>query len=307
MDLTQLEYFQAVARYENITKAAKALYVSQPTLSQSIRRLEDSLGVELFDRQGGKLRLNEAGRMFLNRVDQAFAELKLGFTELDTYKNSHQDWVFIASSVIDIFKCIMLDYHRLCPDVHIDHSLTFDRGIMELLLNSKVDFAITPTPIDDPNIHCVPLYRDEVFAVVGESHPLACRTETTLEELAGYPLVCNSCDSDINFMESLFQTDYRNLNIIASSSEAHIPRELTVNGFAVGLIPARVAVNHLRSPHTDQHVLRITPAPYRMTCISTKITHQLSPAAKNLYNFILDYCARDNEEVQTYLKEYYGR
>ena len=75
MDLTQLEYFRVVARYENITRAAKDLYVSQPTLSQSIARLESSLGIELFDRVNGKLHLNDAGRMFLERVNNAFFEL----------------------------------------------------------------------------------------------------------------------------------------------------------------------------------------------------------------------------------------
>ena len=88
MDLTQLEYFKSVAKWENITKASKELYVSQPTLSQSISRLEDGLGVDLFDRRAGKLHLNDAGRLFLSRVNNAFAELNTGFSELEQYKKN---------------------------------------------------------------------------------------------------------------------------------------------------------------------------------------------------------------------------
>lgn len=306
MDLTQLEYFQAVARYENITKAAKELYVSQPTLSQSISRLEASLDIELFDRVNGKLHLNEAGRLFLSRVDNAFAELNLGFSELDRYKEGHQDWVYIASSVIDIFKVIMLEYRKVNPNVHIDHSLTSDRNIMDLLMNSKVDFAITPSAINEPRIQCVPLYEEEVFAIVGDSHPLAGRAEAPLELLSTYPLVCNSCDSDIKFMEDLFHTDYHNLDIIASSSESHIPRTLTMEGYCIGFVPSRVAVRHLKEPGCGQNPIRIFPPVRRTTCISTKSSHQLSPSASALYRFILDFCARESVEVQNYIRDYYG-
>ena len=306
MDLTQLEYFKTVAKWENITKAAKELYVSQPTLSQSISRLEDSLGVELFDRRNGKVYLNEAGKLFLSRVENAFLELNTGFSELEQYKHHRQDWVFIASSVIDIFKSIILGFRKLRPDIHIDHSLTFDRGIMEQLLNGKVDFAITPNPINDPHVKCIPLFVEEVFAVVGSRHPLAKLETVELDELRACPLVCNSCDADIAFMETIFQTDYQDLDIIASSNESHIPRELTTGGYCVGFIPARVAVRHLKHPESGQHPLRLSPAYRRTNCISTKCTRSLSPSAEALYRFILDYCARESAEVDQYIHDYYG-
>ncbi len=306
VDLTQLEYFKTVAKWENVTKAAKELYVSQPTLSQSVSRLEASLGVELFDRRGGKLHLNEAGKLFLSRVETAFAELNTGISELEMYKKNRQDWVYIASSVIDIFKSVILEYRKVCPDVHIDHLLTFDRGIMELLMNGRVDFVITPDPINDPQIRCIPLYEEEVFAVAGERHPLAKQKEATLEELRSCPLVCNSCDADISFMERLFQTDYQELDIIASSNEPCIPRDLTTSGYCIGFIPGRVAVRHLKERRGGQHPLRISPAYRRTCCISTKCSHQLSPSAEALYHFILEFCKAESAEVDRYIQEYYG-
>ena len=64
MELLQLQYFQAVARTGNITQAAKELYISQPCLSRSISRLEQSLGVALFDRKGRNIVLNQYGKAF---------------------------------------------------------------------------------------------------------------------------------------------------------------------------------------------------------------------------------------------------
>ena len=62
MELLQLRYFVAAAREENVTRAAQKLHIAQPALSQSIARLEEEMGVRLFDRIGKRIRLNAAGR-----------------------------------------------------------------------------------------------------------------------------------------------------------------------------------------------------------------------------------------------------
>lgn len=69
MDLLHLKYFQTVARMEHITKASHKLNIAQPALSKTISSLEKELGVQLFDRKGRYIVLNEYGRLFLKRVD----------------------------------------------------------------------------------------------------------------------------------------------------------------------------------------------------------------------------------------------
>lgn len=68
MELLQLQYFLVVARLEHVTEAARTLHVTQSSLSKTIQRLEEDLGVPLFDRIGRKLRLNEFGSQFLRRA-----------------------------------------------------------------------------------------------------------------------------------------------------------------------------------------------------------------------------------------------
>lgn len=68
MDLLQLQYFRAIAQHENMTKAAEALFVSQPNLSTSMSRLESDLDVKLFERRRGKISLTPEGRLFLEHV-----------------------------------------------------------------------------------------------------------------------------------------------------------------------------------------------------------------------------------------------
>lgn len=64
MELLPLIYFKTVAHYENMSRAAEQLHITQPALSKSISQLEDSLGIQLFDRQGRTIRLNRYGRFF---------------------------------------------------------------------------------------------------------------------------------------------------------------------------------------------------------------------------------------------------
>ena len=78
MDLLQLRYFLVVARREHISKAAEELYIAQPSLSRTIRRLEKEIGVPLFDRRGKSIRLNQFGQAFLEYVEQQFRLLEEG-------------------------------------------------------------------------------------------------------------------------------------------------------------------------------------------------------------------------------------
>lgn len=75
MEIHQLKYFICVAKLESISKAATTLHLSQPALSKSIAKLEDELGVLLFDRSGKRLHLNDRGRLFLEGAEKALREL----------------------------------------------------------------------------------------------------------------------------------------------------------------------------------------------------------------------------------------
>ncbi len=264
------------------------------------------MGVNLFDRHNGKLFLNQAGQLFLSRVENVFTELDNGLAELSLYKQKRQNWIYVASSVIDIFYSIMSEYYKLCPDIHIDHLLTAEREVARLLLDGDVDFAITCNPLSDPGLDCVPLFEEEVFALVCDSHPLYGRKEVSIAELRTYPLICNNCDSDIHFMEQLFQVDYQELNIIASSNESRIPCEMTALGHAVGIVPARIAVRHLRNNTKNQRPLRIRPAYHRTNCVVTKRARPLLSPVAELYRYVLDYFNLEAEEISTFIHAYYG-
>ena len=98
MELNQLNYFRTVARLQNVTKAAEELYISQPNLSTAITKLESSLGVNLFERKKGKIKLTSNGELFLSHVNRAFQELENGLDAIKERTEYTEDRI-VAGSV----------------------------------------------------------------------------------------------------------------------------------------------------------------------------------------------------------------
>lgn len=82
MELLQLRYFLALAKEEHMSHTAEKLFISQPSLSLTIKKLEDELGVKLFDRTGRNIKLNLYGKAFLPHVEDVFSSLERGVNEL---------------------------------------------------------------------------------------------------------------------------------------------------------------------------------------------------------------------------------
>ena len=110
MDLLKLQYFKAVAETENLTRAAKLLYVTQPNLSVSITRLEEELGVALFQRRRGKITLTANGKIFLEYVDQVFRSLDEGVQAVRSAEAANAQYIRIASSTPDFIGDLLTQF-----------------------------------------------------------------------------------------------------------------------------------------------------------------------------------------------------
>lgn len=119
MELTQLKYFQTVAKLGSVSKAAEELYVTQPNLSRSIARLEKELGVPLFEHRRGKIVLNEYGRIFLTSVNSSFSELSTGIHTIQRLYDSNQNTLSLGGSVDDILPDILIEFSMKNPEIGI--------------------------------------------------------------------------------------------------------------------------------------------------------------------------------------------
>lgn len=185
MDILQLRYFQVVAQHEHMTRAAEELRIAQPSLSQAVARLEEDLGVPLFDRQGRRIRLNQFGKAFLRRVERAFAELEEGRKEITDLAGLEQGSISLALASTQFLPELLSAFLAYHPRVRFrlfqQHALS---TVIQQLERGEIDLCISSPPIEQAGIACIPLMTEEIFLLVPAEHILATRKSIHLSEAA---------------------------------------------------------------------------------------------------------------------------
>ncbi|MDQ0050704.1 DNA-binding transcriptional LysR family regulator [Paenibacillus polymyxa] len=183
MELLQLQYFLTVARLEHVTEAARSLHVTQSSLSKTIQRLEEDLGVPLFDRTGRKLRLNEFGSRFLHRAERALFELEQGKQELSDLSSPEYGTLELAVTTASTLPNILREFRKKRPYIHFHVQMLTTQEMVTLLHRGEVDFCLSSPPIEGDNIECQIVFIDPILVAVPKGHRLADRSSVTLADL----------------------------------------------------------------------------------------------------------------------------
>ncbi|NRS16405.1 LysR family transcriptional regulator [Brevibacillus sp. HB1.4B] len=183
MELLQLQYFLTVARMEHVTEAARSLHVTQSSLSKTIQRLEEDLGVPLFDRKGRKLRLNEFGSKFLCRVDRALFELEQGKLELRDLSNPEHGTLELAVTTASTLPNILREFRKKRPDIQFHVQMLTTLEMVTLLHRGEIDFCLSSPPIQEDGIECQIVFIDPILVAVPRGHRLADRSIVSLTDL----------------------------------------------------------------------------------------------------------------------------
>jgi len=176
MELHQLGYFCAVVKTGSFTKAAEQEGVSQPTLSQQIRRLERSLGTELFTRQGRAVRLTHAGNSLypfaqeiLQQSRQAAAQLRQLSTDIRGPLRVGVIPTILPYLIAPNLPAFQKQYPEI--DIHLTEDIT--EHLVERLQSTELDLIIVSLPLHHRDIVCSALLRDPLVLVTPPGHRLA--------------------------------------------------------------------------------------------------------------------------------------
>ncbi|UKS29405.1 LysR substrate-binding domain-containing protein [Paenibacillus sp. HWE-109] len=183
MELLQLQYFLAVARLEHVTDAARSLHVTQSSLSKTIQRLEEDLGVPLFDRTGRKLRLNAFGSRFLHRAERALFELEQGKQELSDLSSPQHGTIELAVTNASTLPNILRIFQKKHPQIQFHVQMLTTQEMITLLHRGEVDFGLSSPPTNEDEIECQIVFADPILVAVPLGHRLADRSRISLSEL----------------------------------------------------------------------------------------------------------------------------
>ena len=232
MELNSLRQFLVVARLEHLSRAADELRVAQPSLSRTIARLESELGTPLFDR-GGRLRLNEAGRLFRDHVERALGELDAGRRAVTEAAGEGAGTVRLASETFLTLAGPLAAFKRAHPAVEVELHWSAAEDMARRLRAQDVDLCIASQPIPAEGLESARLFDEPVGLAVPLGHPLAGRASVRVEELAGEPFVTSRKGHwGRRLLDRLFAARDLTPRIVCESDEHGAIAELIVPGFA---------------------------------------------------------------------------
>lgn len=190
MNLSQLYYFSKLSELEHFSKAAKELYITQPSLSHAIKSLETELGVRLFEREGRRMRLTPFGKEFAIYVKRGLREIDKGVELAQEFNGKLGGTVNVGAVLTvqgDYLPPLFHDFsENYGQEVKLNMFQGFSIPLVEGLENDKYDVVFAAAGERKPNLCYEHVLSHELVAVVNKNNPLAQRDSIGIPELSGY-------------------------------------------------------------------------------------------------------------------------
>jgi len=253
-ELRHLRYFVAVAEELHFGRAAERLHLSQPPLSQQIRRLEEILGCALFVRTSRSVRLTVAGEAFLERARRTLRNMKRDIEEIRSVAQGEVGTLnigFIGSAMLINLPEIFKAYRRAFPRVQLRLYESFTSNVMEGLQNGTLDagFLRDSDPVDVFDV--TTLFSEPFVAVLPARHALARHKSIPPSSLRNEPFVYYPRTAGARAFEkplSIFEAHGFRPQVVQEASHWLSILRLVGAGFGVSVAPA--CVRRINSPDT---------------------------------------------------------
>ena len=217
MELRELKYFLAVTKEQSISKAAQALFVTQPNLSRQMQNLEREIGKQLFIRGTKKITLTEAGRLLRKRAEeilelynQTEAELNTPIADVsgDIYIGGGESYVM--GLIAKAAHCVQKEYHLFSGD---------SATISERLDKGLIDFGIFIEPVDLSKYDYLRLPLTDTWGILmRKDSPLAKKQFIAPEDLWDKPLILSRQSIGKNLISDWFHKSTEELNVVATGN-----------------------------------------------------------------------------------------
>lgn len=241
MELRQLEAFVEAARRGSVSRAAEALYLTQPSLTQRVRALEMDLGQQLLVRAGRGVRLTPAGRLFLPRAEAALAALSRGAEEVKTLRESQGGRLALAA-VPDlatyVLPRVLGGYHRQYSAVELVVHAGDGPAVAGMVAGGHVELGLADRPLHTPDVVVQTVYEERIVPIAAPDHPLAAMEQVTLASFAGAGLVVHEPGSELSELTlGVFAASGVVPRLAMRTSSTEMLKRMIAAGLGVALAP----------------------------------------------------------------------
>lgn len=259
MELRHLRYFTAVADTLHFGRAARSVHVSQPTLSQQIRQLEEELGTPLFERARGGVRLTQAGELFRTYASRALEDVNAGRVAVGALRGLATGVLRVGypPSMRGVVVPALAAVLRRHPGLTLSAEEVVVRRLERRLADGKLDVGLGYAPARSPDLDAEPIFDSRLGLVVARGHPLASADTVGAKQLAGEPFALLSRGLRVRARVDAYFDALRLAPHVALESNAVATVLAIVRaGLAVTVLP------ELRLSEAERLVVkRLSPAP----------------------------------------------
>ncbi|MBP2638398.1 MAG: transcriptional regulator, LysR family [Firmicutes bacterium] len=285
MELRQLEYFQMVAKTNNITRAAEQLHVSQSTVTLAIQKLEDELGVLLFDRSQKHLLLTAEGQVFVQKVSDSLNLLQDGVAEINDYLQLKKGTLKVGVPPMIgsyLFPEILAGFKKYYPNLELSIVEEGSFDIRQLLEKGELDIGIVNLYQPSPLLETLPISKEQIVACLPLNHALSGQATISLREIKDEPFILfkEGAYNRLILLEECKKHGFLP-NILLSSDQIETMKGLVEKGVGICFLIeaiARKGQNYLVIPLADPLYLDFG--------LAWKKDKYLSMAAQAFINFI---------------------
>ena len=286
VNYNHLLYFQKLATYEHYGKAAEELHITQPSLSNAIHNLEEDLGVPLFEKSGRGVRLTKQGMRFLEYVNHALQEIRMG-TQMLHYEQMQTDTLLRLGLIMAVAyghfpewirgfqeKTGRKLFYSCTNDTSDALSLELKAGRLDLIICSR---------LDDPRVELTPLFRQQLVLLTPKKHRFASRKTVNIRELDGESFVAHSRSTALHdTLADIYTRNHIDVKIVGEADE-----DRTIIGMVRAGLGCGVTTHSPELFGTDFSVIPIEGSGFNgQVYVGKRRGAQLSGQAEAFYKYL---------------------
>ena len=247
MQLAQVEGFLEVAHQSNLSRAAEALYITQPALTARLRALEAEVGSPLFRRGRRGMTLTDAGRTFLPYAERAVRALRDGTSAIERLPTA-EELVLGAAPAISTYVLpdLLVRFEAAHPDVRLSVRTGHSEQILEMAVRGDVEIGLV-RELHHPSLETLHLYDDELVLVVDPRHPIARQRRVSLDRLRDARLILfDRTSSYYDLTNALFRPAGNLPRGVLELDHIDAAKQMVLAGLGIALLPTTAVAGELR-------------------------------------------------------------
>ena len=293
MDLHRLEVFCKVVELKNFSRAAKAVFLSQPTVSEHIRGLEEELAVRLIDRLGREALPTQAGQLLYRYAQKILRLREEAMQAIENQSGTLAGHLSLGASTIPgtyILPGRIGAFKKLHPAIQLTLSIDNSRKIADGVLAGSLEFGLIGARWSEPTLSWQELLSDELVLTVYPGHPFVAKKEVPAEELLAEPFILRERDSGTRkAMTQLLEKhlDLASLQAVAEMGGTEAVRQAIKAQIGTSILSRRAVAEDIeRGTLTAVPIKGVTLT--RSFFLITRKNRELSPICKAFLSFLTD-------------------